>query len=216
MESGSTGKFTVPAWVWAVTAFAAVGILGAGLWVVTTAPPARVDTNESDYLPLHSPPIGAGPRTPPAAPQVLPARPGPFMVSPSSRPAARVRITEVRPSDGAKRAGPPVPPLPGPPPADTGVKDMFPMERIVKPPPAKAPPAQSIGEDFPGFSHEGRMWAFTGRFATSGEVDLSSTDTDVGGRTVYALSGSGAGRKVLFVQSRTQPGKYAIYRPAGG
>jgi hypothetical protein len=214
MEYGGIDRFAVPWWVWVVAAFAAAGlILGAVLWVVTAPPPERVDTSELNDLPLHGPPMGAGPGTPPAAPRALPARPQPFVVNPPSRSAARVRITEVRPSGGAKRAGPSVPPLPGLPPADAGVKDMFPMERIVRHPP-KALSTQSTGEDFPGFSHEGRMWTFTGRFAASGEVDLSPTYVDVGGRAVYALSGSAESHKALFVQSRTYPGKYAIYRPA--
>ncbi len=221
MNTDNNGRLIIPVWVWATTAVALVAIFGAIMWASLASPEKRIDANETAMVPPEGQPMGAGPDPGHAT---APSVPPPY----TGRSAPKVTVTEVEPlgvPDSALDVSPqppPASPKPKPKPAaknpGNDVTDMFPVGPVApKPPPARAAkqPAPKPSEDFPGFGYAGRQWEFTGQFASAGQVDLSATDADAGGKPVYALSNSGDQRKVLFVQSDTDPGKYAIYRSAG-
>lgn len=95
------------------------------------------------------------------------------------------------------------------------IKEMFPMQRLDKPAPKPGPAPKARlqpREVFPSFNCGGRQWQNTGRFAVSGQLDLIPSNCSMGGRSLYALAGSGDSPRALFVQSLTDPDKYAIYR----
>ena len=67
-------------------------------------------------------------------------------------------------------------------------------------------------EQFPSFIFGGVSWKFTGAYADAGQVVLSPTGLDLGGRSVLTLADAPGSADVIFVQSKLQPGKFAIYR----
>lgn len=212
MDADSGNRFAVPLWLWVATAIALVAILGAVMWTALSAPEGRVDANQTPYIPPDGDPMGAAPRgsyttPPPVSPPVL------------GRSVARVTVTPIappRPLASPQRTQTAPAPAPKPvaaKPRDGSVQDMFPMERIGAGPAAtrETPPApKPDAESFPQVVHGGRAWAFTGKFVSAGKVDGLPVGTDSSDRAIYTLAG--AAGTVLFVQSRTSPGRLAVYR----
>lgn len=95
------------------------------------------------------------------------------------------------------------------------IKEMFPLGSIDKPAPKAGPMPQAKSqprEVFPSVACGGRQWRSTGRFVASEQLDLIPSNCSLGGRSLYALAGSGDNPGVLFVQSLNDPNKYAVYR----
>lgn len=205
MDDRNSSRLVIPNWIWAVTAFVFLFILGVVMWVGSSSSPQRIDVSERDYDTPNPPPInnyGSG---------------QPYDIASSdvqNRSAAKVTVTPVKPEKTSSR---PVGKYVKPNRSVNSVRDMFPVGPIVdsvqdwqnREPDASA---ARIDESFPEFTYGGRQWAFTGKLAASNSLDLAPIDADVDGRRVYSLAEGAASDRVLFVRSRTDPERYAVYR----
>lgn len=141
-----------------------------------------------------SPDVGTGPEL------GVPAFPPPDM--PLSDPV--VRITPLKPVKPiSKNAGS----------HKISIKDMFPVGDITRDQPVVEHPYRAMAELFPSFEYDGKMWSATGKYLLSGQADLTPTGFSLRtGQALYALANTAAPDSVLFVRSRQDTNKYAIYR----
>ncbi len=93
------------------------------------------------------------------------------------------------------------------------IKDMFPMGDITRDQPVVEHPYRTIAELFPSFEYDGKLWSATGKYLLAGQADITPTGFSLRtGQTLFALANTAAPDSVLFVRSRQDPNKYAIYR----
>ncbi len=93
------------------------------------------------------------------------------------------------------------------------LRDMFPMGNIMRNVPRTSRLREQVAESYPAFEYHGQMWSATGSYVLSGQADLVPTGQRLdSGQAVYSLNDSGVSDGVLFVQSRADPGKFAVYR----
>ncbi|MGI6295995.1 MAG: hypothetical protein ACOX3G_07885 [Armatimonadota bacterium] len=93
------------------------------------------------------------------------------------------------------------------------VKDMFPMGDITRDQPIVEHPYRTMAELFPSFEYNGKLWSATGKYLLAGQADLTPTGFSLRtGQMLFALANTAAPDSVLFVRSRQDPEKYAIYR----
>lgn len=196
----------LPAWIWIAVAVSAVLIAFGLLYSAPTSDRGKIGT-----APVMSvdPPAQAAPPAAVASPRILRFGHTPSL---SGVETPLVTVAEVT----ANKLVPKRRPLP---PAVKRViaaapvtpRSMFPVGAIRRAPAVYSPYSQS-SEGFPSFSYDHKMWSFVERFAWTGEVDLVPIGYNLGGRTVYAIANTEGPGDVLFVQSRLDPGKVAVYR----
>ena len=90
--------------------------------------------------------------------------------------------------------------------------DMFPVGSVAANAPRVAHPYMEVPELFGSFFHDRRMWSATGTFARADQLELAPIGREVDGRSVFALRSTVSPSTALFVRSKRDPNKYAVYR----
>lgn len=196
-------RVTVSRYVWVATAAAFLLIFGSIWFVSSLGSNAPGNAADRPGIPAD---VGRGGETTVYGEHV--AAPPPLSVatvSPSSQTAVTLLPPprpKAAPCPKAKRVEKKVTP-----------RDMFPVGNIALDMPRVRHPFRQVAELFPSFSYEGGVWAATGRYVRDSEADLTPTGFSLAtGQALYALANSAAPDVVLFVQSRTDPAKFAVYR----
>lgn len=210
MDYRNSSRLVIPSWILALTAFVflcILCILGLVIWVGFSSSPQRIDVSERDYDNPNSPPI----------PINNCSSGQPYDIASSdiqNRSAAKVTVTPVKPEKASSK---PLGKYAKPHRPANSVSDMFPVgpiEDSIQDWKNKSTDdsTERFNESFPEFTYGGRRWAFTGKLAVSKSLDLAPIDAYVDGRRVYSLAEGAASDRVLFVRSRTDPERYAVYR----
>ncbi len=212
MRNATGTNVAAPKWSWVALGVGVLMLFGSIWWAISTGPSPKDRASAEPYEP-----VGAGP---------VPVREYPTAVLPPTQTRApwtagecsRPRIT-VAPVQSLPAPRPVVIPLAQPIPKRahaaqnrSPVADMFPFGPIAPRETERERDDPPQTEQFPSFIYSGVSWKFTGAYADAGQVVLSPTGLELGGRSVLTLADVPVSEDVLFVQSRFQPEKFAIYR----
>ena len=212
MRNATRTNVAAPKWLWVALGVGILMLFGSIWLAVSTGPSPKYRASAEPYEP-----VGAGP---------VPVRDYPTAVLPPTQTRApwiageysRPRITVV-----------PVQSLPAPRPVEiplaqpipklahaarnrSPIADMFPFGPIAPRDTERERDNPPQTEQFPSFICGGVSWKFTGAYADAGQVVLNPTGLELGGRSVLTLADVPGSEDVLFVQSRSQPETFAIYR----
>jgi hypothetical protein len=213
MSNNRARNINATAWTWAIVGVAFIVIAGVTWWATSvkdndvekigsSSRPSPLGGGPA-YVPEHRraviPPLDVTPVLPDspgsgAVVTVTPVNPDPLDGTPETKPEAGARKPQAQEKPGSR--------VPG----------LFPMGRVGQRPESTPRPDPKPVEMFPPITHAGRAWSFTGTFARSGQVDITPSGYDTEGRRIYALAKSHGASRVIFVESKQDPGKYAIYR----
>ncbi len=196
----------LPAWIWIAAAVSAV-LIASGL--LYSEPASDRDKIGPEPVVAVDPPPQAAPPAAVASPRVLRFGQTPSLTRVE---APLVTVSEVTRANLVPKRNP-LPPAVKQVIAAAPVtpRSMFPVG-VIRRAPAAYSPYRQPSEGFPSFSYGHKMWSFVGRFAWAGEVDLVPIGYNLSGRTVYAIANTEGPGEVLFVQSRLDPDKVAVYR----
>lgn len=214
MNADHDDKINVPKWTWIIMAVAFLLITSAAWWASSASSPgiAKVDVSSN--------PMTDSRRHTPLLPNNAMDEPSSqaFAPDPGSMPPAKVYVSPMIPNSSVRPVNPQAtvkqrvaPKVVVRRPVNK-VHDMFPMGNVVDNLPHEQHIFRTPPELFPSFSYAGKLWSFGGTFAYAGQVDLATIGYRVGDRDIYALANTQGPGRVLFVQSGSDPNKFAIYR----
>ncbi|MCE5315530.1 MAG: hypothetical protein ABFD49_09545 [Armatimonadota bacterium] len=204
----------VPKWmlIAALAGFAIAG--GFILWAISAskdpgaATPNPISPADTSVMGTHAreeiaPPSGIVPSIPLSLPDLR-----------KRSATAKVTVTPLPPDPQGKSAG-----NAGHRAGPGAMRDMFPFGKAVS---DFAEPAGSVKrapaapvELFPEFSYAGKQWWYTGKTVSGNRLEMTPAGFSLDERRVFALAGSDEAASVLFVQSATNPYRYAVYRTNG-
>jgi hypothetical protein len=190
------GAISARRWIWVAGGVAVAMIIAGLVWSASSGEAKRavvkprVVASRPEAAPA---PVPAAPR--PAQPRVA------VKVIAKSRPEAKSASTSSC-SSAARAAAALITP-----------RSMFPMGDVTRGLPLASvelyrPPAEA----FPSFGYGSKIWNFSGRFARPRQVELAPTGLFLGRRKLFALANTAGPGSALFLQSSTDPGRFAIYR----
>lgn len=137
-----------------------------------------------------------------------PMPPAPVFNTPPAEPPTVV-VTPVVP----QAPEPKVVPKPAPKARKVTPRDMFPVGDITRDLPKVAHPYRKIAELYPSFEYQGKLWSATGKYVLSHEADLVATGLRLTtGQHLFTLPDGDTSEPVVFVQSETDPDRFAVYR----
>lgn len=212
MRNATRTNMAAPKWLWVALGVGILMLFGSIWWAVSVGPSPKDRASAEPFEP-----VGAGPvpvREYPTA--VLPpthAR-APWITGEYSRPRITVAPVQSLPAPKPVKIplAQPIPKLAHAARNRSPIADMFPFGPIAPRETQRERDNPPQTEQFPSFIYGGVSWKFTGAYADAGQVVLSPTGLELGGRSVLTLADAPGSEDVLFVQSRLQPGKFAIYR----
>lgn len=212
MRNASRTNDAVPKWLWAALGVGILMLAGAVWWAGSVGSSSR-----AAVAPQAPEPVGAGPvvvRDGPAVAQPLGATQNPWAGGGYSGPRVMVAPVQTLPAPRPIKI-PVADPMPKRAHATRAVSplaDMFPFGPISPGAVKKARANPSEGEQFPSFTYGGVSWTFSGAFVDAGQFSLTATGLELDGRSVLTLADALGPTSVLLVQSRLDPGKFAIYQ----
>ncbi len=187
MKVNADSKFAMPKWTWILSVISSLAVLG-GIWWASYAGPLQVSSQPSERI------KAAGVSVAP----ISPADKQPLVVQPvksSGVAPAAVKATPVKSEPRSKPCAKKPSPLQG----------MFPMGDVAASMPALRHDFRYIAELFPSFGYGGRLWAFTGRFAYSNQLDLVPTGFSLSQRRALRSCQYGGNGRGAVCPERARP-----------
>ena len=188
MRNATRTNEAVPKWLWAALGVGILMLAGAMWWAGSAGPRSSAAVAPQPYGPVRAGAggsAGAPGRCAAARRTTRPVDRGKY-----SHPRVTVAPVQTLPAPNPIKI-PVAQPIPRPAHAARAVSpmaDMFPFGPI-SPGAVKSPHADpSATEQFPSFTYGGVSWTFTGAFADAGQVALTATGLELGGRSVLTLA----------------------------